>query len=244
MKPAVLILALLSGDVLSSGIAAYREGRFRDALEAFRSAETRAGDAASAELLYDRARAALAVGELVEAQIAAEKAAARGGDRFLALRDFLEGSVAFERCLRAEVMVSGPDARPGAFDRPIRRAREARDAWIRAAASRADWPQARRNLERALLKLEQLERQQAELRQQDVQDEQKKDDRNRPDPRLADQRQREERGSAPELDLIDDELTPEQVLALFERLDEKEREKGALRRAQRRVRQQDVEKDW
>ena len=78
---------LLGGGAFGDGVRAYREGRFREALEKFTEAERNAGDDASAELLYDKALAALRAGELLVAEASAGRAADRGGPELAVLCD-------------------------------------------------------------------------------------------------------------------------------------------------------------
>src|SRR6185436_14262267 len=85
----------------------------------------------------------------------------------VALCEFLQGNVAFSRSERSEFEVRELGADRAALDRAIAQAEAARDAWQRAAASRADWPAARRNVERAQQRLVALE----ELRKQTAQKE-------------------------------------------------------------------------
>jgi len=242
VKALLLIMLLLGGGGFSDGMRAYREGRFHDALEAFTAAETSAGAGASAELLYNRALAALRAGELREAESSAKNAAARGGPEFAALRDFLLGNVAFARCRKTKAQAYGPLAMPSAFDTAIAYAETACKAWGLAAASRNDWPEARRNVERAQLKLADLKKKKEAARQQNV-----KQPTPRPQPLPRPDDQRDGQDVSEQETTVDPqmrELSPEQVERLFERLDEKEKEKLALRRARRKQRRAEVEKDW
>ncbi|MEW6741546.1 MAG: hypothetical protein AB1486_02210 [Planctomycetota bacterium] len=238
----VLFLPLLRGnrDESSAGAQAYREGRYQEALKAFTAAEKEAGNRASAELLYNRALAGLRAGELVVAEFSAEKAVARGGARFVATRDFVLGSTDFARCDMAEAEAARTDAGPAALDLAISYAEAARDSWQRAAMSRADWPEARRNVERALLKLEELKKKRAEaIERKKARDEKKK---------IIDQAGTGETGNGSEQEQKvapqEGALLSDQVLALLDKLAEKEKEKLELRRAQRQARATAVEEDW
>lgn len=148
---------LLAGcDATTEGRAAYVAGRPADAWSAWRRAAAEAGDGASPELSYDLALAALAVGELDAAEQAARRAAERGGAAFEPLRDFVLGNVSFARSLEAEAAAQRPAPDAAAWERAATHAEDALARWRLAAASRADWPQARRNVERALLRLDRL----------------------------------------------------------------------------------------
>ena len=181
---------------------------------------------------YARARTALLEGNLSGAEGAAERAAAIGGPEIAALCDFLRGNAAFARCETAERQAGSAAAEPFALDVAIAYGEKARRLWQRAAMSRDDWPEARRNVERARKKLRELRR--------------KKEEREPPKPKPPRPRPRppEREAGDPEVDPQRKELTPEQVRRLLERLAEKEREKLALRRERRAARSADVERDW
>ncbi len=155
------------------------------------------------------------------------------------LRDFVRGNVAFAHCLMAERQASSPAAEPFAWDVAISYGRRARDFWKHAAMSRDDWPEARRNVERALLKLDALARKKKEA-------ERRRQSNPKPKPKPTPRRkplgrdETQEPKDQPQLK----ELTPEQVLRLLDKLAEKEKEKVALRRSHRKVRMAEVERDW
>ncbi len=180
----------------------------------------------------DRAIAALRAGDWRDAETWAAELAPP-------LRDFVRGNVAFAHCLMAERQASSPAAEPFAWDVAISYGERARDFWQHAAMSRDDWPEARRNVERALLRLEELaqKKKEAERRRQSNKKPQPK-----PKPRVDPQggNDTQEPQEEPQLN----ELTPEQVLRLLDRLAEKEKEKLALRRSHRKVRMAGVERDW
>ena len=176
MKALLLSLLLLVGDGFTEGQRAYQEGRFREAYEAFHAQQREAGEEASAELLYNLALAAVRAGALREAEIAAEKAAARGGPEFTARRDFLRGNIAFTRCERATVVAVKPDVQPHEFVPALKHARTALESWQQAAVSRPDWPEARRNVQRALHQLQDL------LQKQKAAESNRKEDKPPPEP--------------------------------------------------------------
>ena len=237
-------MPLFNGDDFAAGVRAYREDRFRDALEAFTKAEKTAGNGASPELLHNRAMAALCAGELIEAEFSAEKAAVRGGPEFAALRDFLLGNTAFARCGKAETEAGMLEADPFAFDTAIAHAEIAGRCWQRAASSRSDWPAARRNVERALLKLKALKKKKEAAKQQKKKIKDKKN-MNQPDPLLQSQRPKpEDQEQESRVKPLLHELPPELVRRLLDKLNEKEKEKLALRKAQQRLQRAEVEKDW
>jgi tetratricopeptide (TPR) repeat protein len=235
-------LLLLGAGSFGDGERAYREGRFAEALAAFREAERASGERAPAEILYNQALAALRAGELAEADAAAEKAAVRGGPDVAAQSAFVRGSAAFARCERAEREAALLDVRPTALDEAIAHAERARRFWLDAAATRDDWPEARRNVERALLKLEELRQRKAEERMKKASDAPPPSETQPFEPPSEDRREQVEDPSALEPQRV--ELSPEQVRLLLEKLEAKEKEKLALRRAHRRLRDAGVERDW
>jgi len=241
----LIVVMLLGSDGFDAGLRAYRENRFREALEKFSGEEIVAGERASAAVMYNRALAALQARELLVAEFSAEKAAARGGPAFHPLRDFLFGNTAFSRCAMAEAEADLPDPDPTALDRAIAHAATARDSWQRAAMSRPDWPAARRNVERALLKLAALKEKRDDALQK------RKQAPNRPKPKLLVQPDAE--GEADPSKKIEEETTLEpqleelaaaKVRRLIDKLDEKTKEKRAVRKARREARNAQVEKDW
>jgi len=160
---------------------------------------------------YEETTAALRAGDLGRA-VAASK-----GTEWEA---FVRGNAAFARCDEVEQL-----------DMKIALAEDALAAWRVAAMSR-DWPEARRNVERGLLKLQQLYEKRSGKESKPPQ----------PKPPLP-QPGREE-GPETEAKLEKGELADAQVLKLLELVREKERRKLAERRARLGAPQPGVEKDW
>ncbi|MHC4953546.1 MAG: hypothetical protein ACYTGZ_06620 [Planctomycetota bacterium] len=194
---------------------------------------------------YNRAFAALHAGQVREAESALDAIPDDAGSEVVAHRDFLRGNVKFEQCLVAERQASTAEAEPFAFDIAITFARRSAEAWRAAAMSRADWPEARRNVERALLKRAELHRRkaQAEERQRRKNDPtpKPKPQPKKPPPEGPPEKKDE---PAPEKKPGEKELSPDQVRGLIETLAKKETEKVALRRSQQRKRAASVERDW
>lgn len=234
-----VLLFLVPRDEFGDGVQAYREQRYDDALAALTAAAERAGSDASAQLLYDRALAALQSGAFREAEIAAELAAVRGGDAFAELRDFLFGNTAFARGLQAERRADLPEAEPFAYDVAIQQVEKAKGAWEQALLRRGDWPEASRNIERAVLRLEGLRRK----KQKKEEEQKKKEEPDWPEEE-PEPEEREEEPQEPDLDPSLEELSPEKVLRLLEKLALEEQEKRALRRSERQQRSRSVERDW
>ena len=224
-----------------AGREAYGAGRYADAARAFAEAAKEAGDGASADLLHDLALASVRAGDLRAAEEAADAMAARGGAEEKALSEFLRGLASFAR---AEADAARPGADRLVRDRAVAHADAARGRFERAAASRDDWPEARRNAERAALLLRRL------LRDREVADARRKEGAPPPGPGQpppppppppeapsADP-------SAPPPGAADGDLPRDRVLELLRRLQAMEEEKAALRRARRAQGQAGVEKDW
>jgi hypothetical protein len=193
-----------------------------------------------AAALHNRAVAALQAGDLVAAEIAAEKAAARGGPELEGLRDFVIGNAAFVRCEKEELAAYGPRG-AAALETAIGHAKQARDSWALAAARRADWPEARRNVERARIKLDLLAKKKDELTPANPPPKPK------PPPPPKDQpapRKPEDFTPAPRVDPQLDEVPAEDVVKLLEKLKAKEQDKLRVRRAERQSGRYAVERDW
>ena len=235
-------MLLLGSGLFEQGVRAYQAGRFREALDAFLDAETSAGSSAAPELLHNAALAALGAGELVKAEYLAEKAVARGGRAFIGIRDFLHGSAAFKRCETAEARASGPEAEPFAYEEAIAFAESALANWQRAAMSRPDWPEARRNAERALLKLEELKDRKEAAEQESRKTKDRKDREVQPElnPLSDPERRAQEVKAEPRLD----ELSSDLVQGLLEKLEAKEEEKREQRRARQVLQRAGMERDW
>lgn len=202
------------------------------------------GDVAPPEVLWVDALAALETGALIDAEVALEKAVARGGPAWRPLRDFIAGNAAFTRCARAQAQARGPEAEPFAFDVAIAHAEAARNHWGRALASRDDWPEARRNLERGFAKLEELRRE----RQSAVKKQRRQRMAEAPQPATGETEdpaggERTQEAADP-LAAQSVDLASTQVDELLRRLARVEDEKRALRRTTRAAASRDVEKDW
>lgn len=149
--PVLLLLAWACSGA-DAGRSAWSEGRYAEARERFAARVTRAGDGASAELLYALAAASLRAGDSSLAQEAAARALDRSRSGFRADASFLLGCALLQRSVEAEERARAPEADPATWDEALAHARGALDAFAQAnLASARDWPEARRNLERALL---------------------------------------------------------------------------------------------
>lgn len=225
-------IVVLATATFASALDAYRAGRFEHAAAEFRADIERRGDDAPAESFANLALASLRAGALTDAEQAARTAAERDPDGFTGFARFVDGSVAFARCDQSLAQASGPEAESFALDIALAQAVRARDAWRDAARSRSDWPEARRNVERALRRIDELERMKRE--RETPPPEREPDPPPANDPLAAD---RDPQATA-------DELPPERVLDLLQRLDAKEREKRLLRAKARATRPATGERDW
>jgi hypothetical protein len=233
----LLGLAVLACGGGGEGFDLYRQGKFEEAHASFRAECEAAGDDAGPALFFNRALAALQCGMLSDAEAALEQAADTADDELRPRLEFLRGNTAFARCELAERQAATVEAEPFAFEIAIRLGEKARDHFIRAAMSRADWPEARRNVERTQLALERLRGQKREA-------ERKRDPRSRPEPKPLPSPGRNGPEPEPPPEGRITELSPGEVRALFERLAKKEREKRKVREAHREERMASVERDW
>jgi hypothetical protein len=197
-----------------------------------------AGDGRSAAAA-DAALTALQADDTERALDLAERAA-DGDARFVPLRDFVRGSASFAKGKLAARQADTPEAEPFAWQLAITHMRRARDAWQRAATSRDDWPAARRNVERALLELDDFRR-----RQEEADRRRRPPDRPKPKPRPLPQPEPDnpEPDAPPDAPKPIAELTRAEVLALYEKLAAKEAEKRAVRQKEQESRT-DVVRDW
>lgn len=196
------------------------------------------GDRAAIERA-EAARSALAAQDYERAEIlareAAERGAADGDPRFEAFRYFVRGNVAYARSLvwQAEAERGDPEAAKMAYQ-------DAEDAlayWQMAAASRDDWPAARRNVERGLLHMKAL-RESKQDRAPPPEDDPP------PDPDQPEDPEGEEPEEAVAARIETADLPAGKVGGLLEVLLAREKQKRAVRQAARAQRSADVERDW
>jgi hypothetical protein len=203
-----------------------------------------------AERLRRESVEALRAGDAVAATRLADEAAAKGGEAYAGHRAFVRGNAAFAASEAAEAEAARPGGDERALEGAVAAAEDAVASWGVAAASRADWPEAGRNVERGLLRLARLRglaATKAGARPPPGNGDppaSKPPDRATgtpppppgPKPGTGEAEAPTEAGPAP--------LPPERVLGLLDVLREKEREKAALRRARRAAAGTASGKDW
>jgi hypothetical protein len=198
-----------------------------------------AAEPTAAERGYAEALRALREGRPRDAAAAAEEAAREDAAAFAPRRDFVRGNVAFAASEAAEAEAEKPDAPPDALEVALAHAEDAVAHWGRAASSRDDWPSARRNLERGLLRLAALRAKQRSRSAKPPEERPPPPEATPPTP------ERRERDKDPAtVDLETKELRPEDVARLWQVLAQKEREKRAARRAARAADPAAAERDW
>jgi hypothetical protein len=240
MRRVALLTALLAAgcDASADGARAYREGRFKDAAAELSRAAKDAGDGAPAELVYDAALASLRAGDLAAAESSAQAAGKRGGE-FAALADFVRGNASYARSALSETQADRPESEPFAFDVAIKQAETARDAWARAAVTRDAWPEARRNVERALIAIERLTAKKLARQNQPKKSAEQNKPLPLPQPKVDPKDKKE---TAADVEVAD--LSADEVRRLFDVLAAKEKEKRETRRTRRDIKGAEVERDW
>ncbi len=246
----VLAVTVFAGDAFVRGERAFEQRDYAAAAAAFAEAIAEAGDDAPAEWRYDHALAAFAMGALDAAQASADRAAAQGGADLRRRSLHLLGSIEWKRAEAAAAMAAQVEAEPFLFDQAIERVMQARAHWIDAATSEAPRLESIRNAERALLLLQRLREQKAEK------DRQKKaagakqrpmgvsDAKDSGDEKVGGDRNGSKDQQDNPLAPLQVELSKEQLDRVFEKLEQKEREKLQLRRSLREQRGGNVERDW
>lgn len=258
-QAAILSAAILC---LSAGKNPDPERAQRDFAERKKAVAER-DDEAPAELQYNLSLAALAAGAIEDAEIAAEKAAARGGEPFYSRRDMLLARAAWQRSEQAEAAAEMQNQNPLAYGRAIAHAETALREWRSALRKDPEAAAARRNAERAVVRILELKKKRDLAAAQPPP---KKDGaappsesgkggekKTEPDPESNDETQnRRPRKELPRPEPVEakgpialpTELADDQVKRLSEKLTEKEREKKKSRRARVDSGRTDVEKDW
>jgi Ca-activated chloride channel family protein len=156
-------LLALGGGEHEQGLRLLEQGRYEEAVAAFRRAEQ--ADGPSAELCYNLALALWKAGRADEAETEAERAATLSDGALAPLRDGILGNLR----LAAAQQRAGEDLQ-GA----LQAAEQARDHYLRGSLA-SGAPELARNLERALALIDELRKKQEEQEKQKKQDEEKKE---------------------------------------------------------------------
>lgn len=134
-------------------------GQHAQALALLEQELAAAGAGARPELHVNLGLCALRVGRHERARAAFAAAEAAGGPAYARYGAFLRGQLAFLASRDLEAQAAQPGADPALLEGALMRAEDALAAYRLAARSTPDWPEARRNMERALLRLEALREQ-------------------------------------------------------------------------------------
>ena len=248
---ALLVLAGCGGP--GEGHAHHQAGRHEQAQRAWEADLADAEPKEQGRLQHNITLAALARGELDEAETAAESAVELGGESYESLLAFVRGNVAFERSKLMEHEATRPGGNPKAMEMALMLAEDAQARWQHAATLRAsDWPEARRNVERALIRLQALRdskrggRADRPSRPEPGGDpdggEEKPDDG--PEPPKPPAKDGTDPSLPPDDALNRRDLPASKVLGLLDLLAEKDKERLNIRRRARRERSSQVERDW
>lgn len=253
-RTVVVALLLAACGRAADGKAAYEAGRFDEALRHFSEAERAAP---SPELAFDVALAALRGGDLDTAESAAARAFETSAHESDVRADarFVLGAAAYERCLREMKQAARPESEPFAYDGAERLARRAAAEWAASCVLRGDWPEAARNVERALARAAECrtaksEAEAAKKRKQKAPPERK--------PAAGDTAAKGEEDDSGADGSADDgtggrepsrgaplpDLAPAELETVYERLTLRERTKIEDRRARQRRGRSAEERDW
>ncbi len=246
-----LLLAGCGGP--GEGYAHHMAGRHEQALRTWEAESVGADPREQGRLQNNMALAALALGQVEDAEAAAAKAVERGGEQFAPLLAFVRGNLAFERSKQMEHEATRPGGDPKAMEMALMLAEDAQGRWQQAATLRAtDWPEARRNVERALIRLKALRdskrggRADRPSQPEPGGDPEAGDDKpdDGPEPPKPPTKDGQDPSLPPDDALNRRDLPASKVLGLLDLLAEKDKERLDIRRKARRERSSQVEQDW
>lgn len=233
---AAIGLASAAGAQRDAARADYRAGRFEAARAAFAAELAEHGAEPPPELRFDLALAALRVQRTAEAESVCRPLLQHAEAVWRARAEFVLGLAAWQRSDRAAAAAQLPDPEPMAWDLAVRATEAAFAHWCRAALLQSDDPAARRNAERAQIRL----REQQQARDQAARERASKREPEPPPPAPA-------AGGTTETvtpQLAQQPLTDAEVQRLRERLQSLERDKRRLRQAEQRHTVEVGERDW
>jgi len=251
LPAALLFLPLLLpwGDDFAAGLRSYREGRFGDALQAFTARWRRPAPAPRPSCISTGPWRRWAPGRWPRRNLPPRRPrpAVPPGSR----AGVISCSATPPRARRPGRGGGQPaGGRAVRLDPAIALAEAALAYWQLAAVNQVDWPAARRNVERAVLKLAELRARKARAeaeRQKKKAPDAEQPQAGRPDPQGGRDALRDELEARREAEPVEPaaaELTAEQVARLLDKLAEKERDKLELRGRRRQARRLEVERDW
>ncbi len=239
LATAVVVTALAGDSNLRLlGTTAYQEARYEDSREHWSQAANQ--NPKVAELRFNAALAAVRAGDWKSADQWLKEIEPDGDRAFETARLFLAGNLSYLRAKHAEVLASQPEAEPFVWDEAIRHARDAGGHWQRAAMRDPTSSAARRNAERTVLLIRDLERKKAEAEKP----RRKPAPQPRPLPAPMPDTSRDPGpgptpGSEPPPPL---QLSPEEIERLLKSLEDQEDAKRKLRQGRRP--EAVVERDW
>ncbi len=246
----VAVTALLSSDGWLRGERAFAKADYAAAAAAFAEAIEQEGDRAPIEWRYDFALASYAAGSLDAALDSASRVAQQADGRLRQEALHLLGSIEWKRAEAIAAMAMQVEAEPFLFDQAIERVARARASWVDAAIGDDAAPESVRNAERALQRLEQLREQKAEKdRQRKAAGAKQKpmavpDGKDSGEEKQGGNKDGEKDAQDNPLAPLQQELSREQVDRMFEKLEQRDREKLQLRRSLRAQRSTSAERDW
>ena len=246
----LIAVTAFAGEAWMRGERSFAQRDYAAAAAAFAEAIAEEGDHAPVEWRYDHALASFAGGSLDAAQASAERAAAHGEGALRSKALHLLGSVEWKRAEAVVAMAMQVEAEPFLFEQAIERTARARALWVDAATGDAPEGESVRNAERALLQLQRLREQKAqkERERKAAGGEQRPmavpDAKEGGDEKPGDAKGRDKDEQDNPLAPLRVELTQEQLDSMFEKLEQKDREKLQLRRSLRAQRRGGAERDW
>ncbi|MFT7620304.1 MAG: tetratricopeptide (TPR) repeat protein [Planctomycetota bacterium] len=163
MKTFFIVAAFVFAVTATEAESLYKGGQFKESYVAFEEIASAVDDDARGAAYFNVGLAAYQAGRLVAAEVAFEKADAWGHGDFGDLHGFMNATIEFARCLRGEVLSKRVEAGLPAFDIAIAAGQRAQLAWEEVILQSPDWQPAKRNLERTLMKLADLERRRQEF---------------------------------------------------------------------------------
>ena len=194
------------------------------------------------ELLDRSARAALGLRKFVDAEVAAERAVLLD-PTYEDIRLQIRGAASFGRSVVSEAAAEMPGASLALFDVARRQTETARDAWRLALRLAPQSEEVRRNLERAVRRIDVLKEKKR------LAEEARRAAPKRPKPVPSDGNKSagtpQAKGTSEvSVEVATGDLPPEGARRVLERAMEKQREKRVARELRRESPSQGVERDW